>query len=59
MILMALSIAQLHLLAQDAENEVQHYFFSHVKPLALVLSSHDADSIVNITMAFLRSRQSK
>ena len=45
MMLMALSMEQLHLLAQNDQNEVQYEFFGHVMTLVLVLTSHDDDSI--------------
>ena len=38
---MALSMSQLHLLAQDDHNEMQHDFFGPVMLLALVQASHD------------------
>ena len=53
--LMALSMAQLHLLCQDDQNEVQHDFFGYVILLAPVLASHD----VKGTTAFINWRWSK
>ena len=38
MILMALSMSQLHLLAHDDQNDMQCDFFNHVMPLAPVLA---------------------
>ena len=59
MVLIALSLAQMDLLVQDDQNEVQHDFFGHLVPLALVLVSHNVKGIINGTIAFLRSRWSK
>ena len=53
--LVAMSMAKLHLLAEDYQNEVQHDFFDHVMPLALVLALHTA----NGTTVSLTSRQLK
>ena len=50
-------MAPLNFLGQDDRNEVQHDFFGHVIPLALV--SCDVDSIFNGIIGFLRSRQLK
>ena len=58
-ILMALSIAQLHLLAQDDQNKVQHDYFGDDMSSAPVLTSYHANGIVNGTTVFIRSRQSK
>ena len=52
-------MASLHSTGQDDRNEVQHDFSGHVMPLALELASHNAVSILNVTITFLRSRQSK
>ena len=41
------------------EKEVQYNYFGHVTPLAPTLASRDADSVVNGTIAFLRSKQLK
>ena len=49
-------MASLHTFGQDDRNEVQHDFSGHVMPLALVLASHDAVSIPNVAITFLRSR---
>ena len=46
-------------LGQDDRNEVHHHFPCHVMQLTLVLASHDAISILNVIIIFLRSRQSK
>ena len=43
--LMALSMAQMHFLHQDEWNEVQHDLSGHVMPLALMLASHTAISM--------------
>ena len=43
------SMAQFHTLDQDDQNEVQHDLFFHVMPLALALSSVDADGVINGT----------
>ena len=56
MMLMVLSMAPLHSLGQDDHNEVQHYIFADVTPLAMPLVSGVADGIVNGTIAVLRSR---
>ena len=50
---MAPPVASLNSLAQDDRNEVQHDFFGHMTPLALMPALHDADSIVNGTIPFL------
>ena len=52
-------MALLYSFGQDDRNGVQYVFPSHTIPLALVLASHDAVSICNVTIASLRSRQSK
>ena len=52
-ILMASSIATLHSLGQDDWKDLQHYIFGHVTPLALASASHNKDSLVNGTIAFL------
>ena len=44
---------------QYGRNEVQHDFSCHGRPLALMLPSHDAVSILNVTITLLRSRLSK
>ena len=44
---------------QENENEVQHDIFGYVTPLESFLASCDADSVVNGTIAFCRSRQLK
>ena len=43
--LMASSMAQLHYLGKEDQNEVQHDFLYHVTPLALAL--HDASGVIN------------
>ena len=43
----------------DNPNGVQQVFFGHVMSLALALALCDADSIINVTIAFLRSWQLK
>ena len=50
--LMALSMAQLHFLVQDNQNEVHHNIFGHMMPLVLALPSHDSDNITNGTITF-------
>ena len=52
-------MAPLLSLSSGDQNEVQHDFLGHVIPLASALASHDADCIVNATITFLMSRQSK
>ena len=54
---MASSMAPLYSLGEDDQNEIQHDFFGHLMPLALALTSCDADSIINGTIAFLSLRQ--
>ena len=54
---MALPVVPLNSLDQDDQNMVQNNYFAHVPPLALVLVSHDANSIINDTTVFVRSRQ--
>ena len=54
MMLIVLLMAQLHLLAQDDQNEEQHDFLGHVMPLAPVLTSHNVSGIVNGTIIFIR-----
>ena len=55
-ILMASSIAPLHLFLQYDQNKLQHDFFSHLTLLALASASFDVNSILNRTTAFIRSR---
>ena len=43
--LMVFSKAQVHLLVQDDNNEVQHDSFGHMVILALVLALHDGTGI--------------
>ena len=43
----------LHLLGQDNQNEAQHDFYSHIIPLVPASASHDADRVVNGTIAFV------
>ena len=50
---MAPSMVPLHFLGQDDQNEVQHDIIGHLMPL--VLASHDADGIINGTIALLKS----
>ena len=52
-------LESLPFLGQYDRNVVQHDFSCHVMPLAVVLVSHDAVSILNDTITFFRSRQSK
>ena len=49
-------MAQLHFLAQDRQNEMQHDLFGHVMLLVLVLVSHYVYGIVNDTIVFYRLR---
>ena len=56
---MELSIALQHRLGQDNWNNVQHNFLHHVMQLMLMPVSHDANSVINGTIPFLRSRWSK
>ena len=56
---MALSMVQLHLLAQEDQNEVQNDFLGYVVPLALVLAGHESNGIKIGITAFLTSGQSK
>ena len=49
-------MALLHFLDQYDGNEVQHDFSCHAMPWALVLTSHEGVSIINVTTTFLRSR---
>ena len=57
--LIALSIALFHLLGQDDWNEVKHDFSNYVLPLAQILTSHNAFSIINGTITSHTSEQSK
>ena len=50
MTLMVSSIAPLHLLVQDNENEMQHDFFIHFTLLALAQVAHYSDGSVNGTL---------
>ena len=59
MMWMVLSIAPLHSLGQDDWNEVEPDTLSHVMSLALASVSHNANGVINGTIAFLRSKQSK
>ena len=52
-----MSMAPLHSIYQEDQNEVQHDFLGHVIPLAS--AAHDADGVVSSTTAFPRSRQLK
>ena len=52
----ASSMAPLHSLGQDDQNEVQHDFLCHVMPWVPVSASHDADGSINGTTAFPTSR---
>ena len=52
-------MASLHSLGQYHKNEMQHGLSCHAMPLELVLASHDAVSILNVTTVILKSRQSK
>ena len=51
--LMALSIVQLHLVGHNDWNEVQHDFSSYDMPLALMLASHNSIRIVKGTNIFV------
>ena len=53
---MVSSIAPLHLLDQGNQKDVEHDSSSHMIPLVPTSVSHDADSIVNGTIAFVRLR---
>ena len=55
----ASSMAPLHSVGPENQNEVQHDSFDHAMPLAQTLASHDINGSVNGTTAFLRSRQLK
>ena len=57
--LMVLSMAQTHLLAQDDENEVQHDCSGYMMPLELVFALLDTNDIKNGTIVFLTLRQLK
>ena len=46
-------------LGQDDRSEVQHDYLGHMMPLAQASASCDANSIINGTIALLRSRWSK
>ena len=46
------SMAPLHSLGQDDQNEVQYDSAGHVMPFTL--ASHDADGVINVTIAFIR-----
>ena len=59
MMLTPSSMAPLHLLGQDNQDEVQHDCFGHVMPLISTSILCDVYGIVNGITAFLRSRQSK
>ena len=52
---MALSMAQLHLLPPDDQNEEQHDFFGHFMPLQPLLAPHVVHGIVNDTTACIGS----
>ena len=54
--LIALSMTQLHSLAHNDSNDMQHNFFVHVMSLILVVASLDANGIKNSTAAFFASR---
>ena len=51
-------MTSLHFLGQDDRHNVQHDFIV-IHSLALGLASHDAVSILNVTVTFLMSKQSK
>ena len=51
-------MASIHYSGQDDRYEAQHDFSCHVMPLALLLASNNAISILNVTITFFRSRQS-
>ena len=57
--LMALSVASLHLLGSRWLKSGATLFSGHIMPLTLILASHDASSIVKGTTTFLTSQQSK
>ena len=54
----ASSIAPLHRLGQDDQDEVQPDFSGHVTPLAVASASLHTDGIVSSTITFHRSRES-
>ena len=51
-----MSMAPLHFLGQDNQNELQHDLFVHVMPLALASASSYADGVINGILSSLRSR---
>ena len=59
MTLTELSIEPLYLIVQDDQNEMHHYFLSHLTLLALASASCDASGTVNSTTVFIRSGQLK
>ena len=58
MMQMASLMVPLHSLGQDDQNEVK-MTSGDVMPLALALSSHDVEGIINGTSALVRSKQLK
>ena len=52
-------IVPLHSVSQDNWNEVLHDIFVHVMPLQLTQAAHDANDVINSTIAFVRSRGSQ
>ena len=56
---MASSMAALHLIDQEDQNEGQQDFFGHVMHLVLELASYDAHDIFNGRIACLSFRWSK
>ena len=56
---MALSTVSLYTLCQGNQNNLQHSFYGHEIPLILVSVPHDANSVINGTIPFARSRWSK
>ena len=51
------SMVPFHLLVKDDHNEMQHDFSRYVMPLAPVLTSYEANGIVNGTIPLFISRQ--
>ena len=51
---MASSVASLHCLGQDDQNELKHKLFGHETPLALTPALHGANGIINGTTTVLR-----
>ena len=51
-----MSMAQLHLFSQDNQHEVKHDFFWLCDAIGISVGTNNANSIVNGTIAFIRSR---